>query len=192
MPPAHARFRLERHRSQWSHLPLAFGPFFAVFGLVVFAMLAEGRLGERATTALAALAGGCFVTLVLAMPFLWRRWRARGAAAIELDGETLRLVTGDTTLGTCRLSGAPIAPRTFRYTVWGRYHHGTYRVPAFALQLGARTIVVGVPGTTLRWREPGPEVTRPDYIMTPADWAGLVTRLQLAGHMTDEPPAPSG
>jgi hypothetical protein len=182
-----ATFSIERYRTQWGHLPLAFLPFLCAFGLVVVLKLLEPAIGEEVASAVLSAVGIGFAAFVLTLPWTWKRWRARGRLELRLAHGELRLVdpSSGAIVGRCRSTPESVLPAEFQYTVNSRFAGGTFRAPAMIFRCeGRAAIAVGVQGSRLTWRGAVEPVARPDYLMGAAEWETFVEMIGMSERLT--------
>lgn len=178
MSPPTLSIPLERYRTEWSHLPLAFTPFLLAMSAMFLIMLLSRHIPESVVTVLGSLVGLGFAAAVFLFPRRWKRWRAQGRLELRIEGERAELfdpVTGRS-LGRCR----KVTPAEFHYTVTSRFAGGTYRAPAMKLHREDGSVTcVGIQGSSLTWPRPVEHIDRPDYVMDPEAWPPLVERLGI-------------
>jgi hypothetical protein len=180
-----AVFDLEPYRTQWGHLPLVIVPFLAAFALVVLLELVEGRIPEEISTAILGAVGLAFAAFVLALPRIWRRWKARGRRELRLHHGEARVVdpTTGSRSGRCPIDAEHVLPGEYLFTVTQRFAGGTYRAPAVVLALDSGRVSVGAVGSRFTWAAGAEEVRRPDFAMGAGEWETLVACLGLGDRL---------
>jgi len=180
------RFTLTRWRGQYAHVPLAFGPFLVALPLAFVGVWLDSMDQPAAGTAVTSLGGLIFLAGVLALPTLWRRWRARGRLLLWVEGASARIATPEGAPGgVLTLGPATVARGTFAYQATMRFGGGTYPAPLAALPFPDGPLTIGGEGVA-PWDPGAPPSPKPAFVLPAGDWERLIDALGPALGPPDE------
>ena len=179
MSPSEERFSLTPWRGQWAHLPLVFAPFALVL-LLTFAGVWLNKAGApTAGMVVSAIGGLVFFLGVLALPTLWRLFRARGGLVLCLSRGQATLTGPDgVAVRVTTLAPGDVRRGVFTYRVNLRYGGGVFRAPLVTIPFPERPLTIGGEGVT-EPPEDAPFTPKPKYRLPAHDWERLMDALGL-------------
>ena len=179
-------FILEKNRTQYSHLPFIFIPFFCLMALIMIMMALQKYLPAQLIQMVLSLAGVGYMLLVFTLPMRMKKDKtACHRSLVFRDGKILLFDTRDNhnrwPVAEADLDNDPAHAGKFFYNISSRYFSDKYSMPLISIQFAnGKLIHVGTNDSTLMWTGDVPLVKKPDFLLPSDKWTTLASRLNLS------------